>query len=107
MDEGLTLRITGVEPGDEIAGARKKLGWEARAFEIPNDILDAWRAAGRRSVEAHQQWNKRLIQKETDTVALTQAAYKAGMRPLRVSGATKVAQGLTTFEEVLKSAPLP
>jgi general secretion pathway protein E len=50
---------------------------------------------------------KRLIQKETDTVALTQAAYKAGMRPLRISGATKVAQGLTTFEEVLKSAPLP
>ncbi len=35
--------------------------------------------------------------------ALTQAAYKAGMRPLRVSGATKVAQGITTFEEVLKS----
>jgi type II secretory ATPase GspE/PulE/Tfp pilus assembly ATPase PilB-like protein len=29
------------------------------------------------------------------------------MRPLRVSGATKVAQGATTFEEVLKSAPLP
>jgi transketolase len=49
---------------EEIAGARKKLGWEAPAFEIPNDILDAWRAAGRRSVEAHQQWNKRLIQKE-------------------------------------------
>ena len=50
---------------------------------------------------------KRLIQKETDTAALTQAAYKAGMRPLRVSGAAKVAQGLTTFEEVLKTAPLP
>jgi transketolase len=49
---------------EEIAGARKKLGWEAPAFEIPSDILDAWRAAGRRSVEAHQQWNKRLIQKE-------------------------------------------
>ena len=38
---------------------------------------------------------------------LTQAAYKGGMRPLRVSGAAKIAQGLTTFEEVLKSAPLP
>jgi general secretion pathway protein E len=49
---------------------------------------------------------KKLISKETDMVALTQAAYKAGMRPLRVSGATKVAQGLTTFEEVLKAAPL-
>jgi general secretion pathway protein E len=49
---------------------------------------------------------KHLIQDKTDIVALTQAAYKAGMRPLRVSGAAKVAQGLTTFEEVLKSAPL-
>ena len=50
---------------------------------------------------------KRLITSETDVAALTQAAYKSGMRPLRVSGATKVAQGITTFEEVLKSAPLP
>ncbi|HUP98555.1 MAG TPA: GspE/PulE family protein, partial [Usitatibacter sp.] len=49
---------------------------------------------------------KHLIQDRTDITALTQAAYKAGMRPLRVSGATKVAQGITTFEEVLKSAPL-
>ena len=50
---------------------------------------------------------KRLITAQTDVVSLTQAAYKSGMRPLRVSGAIKVAQGLTTFEEVLKSAPLP
>jgi len=49
---------------------------------------------------------KHLIQEKTDMVALTQAAYKSGMRPLRVAGAAKVAQGLTTFEEVLKSAPL-
>jgi general secretion pathway protein E len=28
------------------------------------------------------------------------------MRPLRVSGAIKVAQGITTLEEVLKVAPL-
>ncbi|HXN16310.1 MAG TPA: ATPase, T2SS/T4P/T4SS family, partial [Usitatibacter sp.] len=50
---------------------------------------------------------KRLIGDATDIVPVTQAAYKGGMRPLRVSGATKVAQGLTTFEEVLKSVPLP
>jgi general secretion pathway protein E len=50
---------------------------------------------------------KRLITTQTDLVALTQAAYKSGMRPLRVSGAAKIAQGITTFEEVLKSAPLP
>ena len=50
---------------------------------------------------------KRLITETTELALLTQAAYKAGMRPLRVSGAAKVAQGITTFEEVLKSAPLP
>ena len=49
---------------------------------------------------------KHLIQDKTDIAALTQAAYKGGMRPLRVAGATKVAQGVTTFEEVLKSVPL-
>jgi general secretion pathway protein E len=49
---------------------------------------------------------KHLISEKTDIVALTQAAYKAGMRPLRVSGAYKVASGLTTMEEVLKAAPL-
>jgi general secretion pathway protein E len=49
---------------------------------------------------------KKLIGAETDITTLTQAAYKAGMRPLRLSGAVKVAQGMTTFEEVLKNAPL-
>ncbi|HLX22398.1 MAG TPA: GspE/PulE family protein [Usitatibacter sp.] len=49
---------------------------------------------------------KKLIGAETDITTLTQAAYKAGMRPLRLSGAAKVAQGITTFEEVLKNAPL-
>ncbi len=50
---------------------------------------------------------RQLITERTDIVALTQAAYKAGMRPLRVSGAAKIAQGVTTVEEVLKTAPLP
>jgi general secretion pathway protein E len=48
-----------------------------------------------------------LITDRTDMNALTQGAYKSGMRPLRVSGAAKIAAGTTTFEEVLKSAPLP
>ncbi|HSN20551.1 MAG TPA: GspE/PulE family protein [Usitatibacter sp.] len=50
---------------------------------------------------------RRLITQDTEIVGLTQAAYKAGMRPLRVSGAAKIAQGTTTLEEVLKTAPLP
>jgi general secretion pathway protein E len=49
---------------------------------------------------------KRFVVEKYDLMPLTQAGYKAGMRPLRVSGAAKVAQGVTTFEEVLKAAPL-
>ncbi|MGE5617184.1 MAG: GspE/PulE family protein [Bacillota bacterium] len=49
---------------------------------------------------------KRFINEKTEIVPLTQMAYKGGMRPLRVAGAAKVAQGLTTFDEVLKAAPL-
>jgi transketolase len=32
---------------DEIAGARKNLKWDSAPFEVPQDILDAWRAAVR------------------------------------------------------------
>jgi general secretion pathway protein E len=48
---------------------------------------------------------KRLINEKTDLVSITEQAYKTGMKPLRLSGAMKVAQGITTLEEVLKVAP--
>ena len=38
--------------------------------------------------------------------ALREQAFRDGMRPLRVSGAMKVAAGLTTPDEVIKVAPL-
>ena len=38
---------------------------------------------------------------------LRNQAYKDGMRPLRVSGLTKVAQGKTSVEEILKVTPAP
>ena len=42
----------------EIAGARKALGWTSEPFVIPQDILDAWRAAGSRGADAHAAWQK-------------------------------------------------
>jgi transketolase len=45
---------------DEIKGARSTLGWTHAPFEIPADILSAWRKAGERSKGAHADWNKRL-----------------------------------------------
>jgi len=50
---------------------------------------------------------KQLVTETTDMARIREQAYKEGMKPLRISGAAKVAQGLTTFEEVLKVAPPP
>jgi general secretion pathway protein E len=46
-----------------------------------------------------------LVRSETDLSALRGQALRDGMKPLRTSGALKVAAGLTSVEEVLKVAP--
>ncbi len=48
---------------------------------------------------------KEMITAGADLAALREQAMKEGMKPLRVSGAMKVAVGLTTIDEVLKVAP--
>ncbi|WP_417661009.1 GspE/PulE family protein [Pseudomonas sp.] len=48
---------------------------------------------------------KSLLSAETDLVTLRRQAFKEGMRSLRLSGAQKVAAGLTTIEEVLRVTP--
>ena len=50
---------------------------------------------------------KQLIASGADLARIRELAYKEGMKPLRISGAAKVAMGTTTFEEVLKVAPPP
>ncbi len=40
-----------------------------------------------------------------DAAALRRVGMKEGLRPLRLAGAMKVAEGLTTLEEVLRSTP--
>ena len=46
-----------------------------------------------------------LIREGADAGAIRDQAYRDGMKPLRISGAMKVAAGLTTVEEVLNAAP--
>ncbi|MGQ2966392.1 GspE/PulE family protein [Methylophilus sp.] len=48
---------------------------------------------------------RKLITPETDLLQLRQAATQAGLQPLMLNGAEKVAAGMTTVEEVLKVAP--
>ncbi len=50
---------------------------------------------------------KRKILPDGDISDLRDQAVKDGMEPLRVSGARKVASGLTTMSEVLRVAPPP
>jgi general secretion pathway protein E len=48
---------------------------------------------------------KQLIAEGADLTRVREQAMKEGMKPLRVTGAMKVAAGLTTIDEVLKVAP--
>ena len=51
--------------------------------------------------------SRKLMGEHVDINALRKQAIKDGLRPLRLSGASKVAKGLTTIEEVLRVAPPP
>jgi general secretion pathway protein E len=48
---------------------------------------------------------KKLIQPDTEIARVRELAAREGMKPLRISGAAKVAQGLTTLDEVMRTAP--
>ena len=42
---------------DEIAGARKNLGWSHPPFHVPDDIYAAWRQISERGAQARQSWD--------------------------------------------------
>ncbi|MEX2642550.1 MAG: transketolase [Acetobacterales bacterium] len=46
---------------EEIAGARAALGWPYPAFEVPEHVLGAWRAAGAAGTESREAWEKRRL----------------------------------------------
>jgi general secretion pathway protein E len=50
---------------------------------------------------------KPLITERFEMEALREAAIRDGMKPLRLRGAQKVAEGVTTVEEVLRVVPPP
>ncbi len=45
---------------EELAGAKKALGWNYGPFEIPDDVLQAWRAVGKQGASAHADWRLRF-----------------------------------------------
>ncbi|MDP6564314.1 MAG: transketolase [Alphaproteobacteria bacterium] len=71
---------------DEIAGAREQLGWPHPPFEVPEDILAAWREAGGRGAEASAAWRERVEEMELDARTAFERAL-AGDLPAGVSDA--------------------
>ncbi|MBN8912853.1 MAG: transketolase, partial [Rhizobiales bacterium] len=72
---------------DEAKGAREKLGWSAAPFEVPQPILDAWRALGARGAAENAAWKKRL--------AAAPAAAKAAFEtPVAASRTKAVADAI-------------
>jgi len=56
-----TSATHGAALGDgEVAAARKQLVWDSEPFDLPQPIVDAWRAAGARSAKLHEDWRVRL-----------------------------------------------
>ncbi|MGC6411234.1 MAG: transketolase [Candidatus Puniceispirillaceae bacterium] len=81
---------------DEIQLVRDGLGWDAAPFEIPQDIMEGWRAAGARGKAAFHDWQARL-----DTSA-SKASFKARMSGDVSADADKAIQA---FKKALAEEP--
>ena len=45
---------------EEIAATREVLDWTAAPFDVPNEVLEAWRASGTRGTDQRAAWQGRL-----------------------------------------------
>jgi transketolase len=60
-NKGGTSAVHGAPLGDEeIALVRKALDWSYAPFEIPQNVLNAWRAVGERGGVAREDWQERF-----------------------------------------------
>ncbi|MCA1939898.1 MAG: transketolase [Caenispirillum bisanense] len=50
----------------EIAATREALNWPHAPFEVPEDVLGAWRAAGTRGTEARRAWEAKMQAEPAD-----------------------------------------
>ncbi len=60
---------------EEIALVRKKLRWNNKPFEIPEDILNAWRKIGERGAALEEKWQETLNKKSQKIKSELQENY--------------------------------
>ena len=69
-NKGGTSGVHGAPLGkDEIELARKTLGWEHGAFEIPAPVLDAWRQSSSRCCDDYAKWESAVAAMPQDQAA--------------------------------------
>ncbi len=60
---------------DEITLVRKKLKWKDKPFEIPKDILNAWRKIGEKGIKLEEKWQEILNKKNSKIKSELQNIY--------------------------------
>jgi transketolase len=79
---------------EEIKGARENLAWEHAPFEVPADVLAAWREAGARSQGAHAEWAKRLAALDAGTRGEFEQRIAGNLPPALADAVAKVKESL-------------
>jgi transketolase len=70
---------------DEVAAARKELGWDREPFEIPDDVAKGWRDAGARGAKARAEWHRRLDasgKKQNSSTRMEASSMTSGSSPI-------------------------
>ena len=82
-----TSGVHGAPLGDEEIGlTREQLGWSHAPFEVPSDVLDAWRMAGRAHASSRKAWEERLNSQSAETKNRFERVV-AGVLPEGLDGA--------------------
>ncbi|ABD09149.1 transketolase [Rhodopseudomonas palustris HaA2] len=74
---------------EELAGAKKALGWDYGPFEIPDDVLSAWRAVGAKGAKAHAEWQSKFDAMDKELRAEFQRRVIDRKRPAALDGAIR------------------
>ena len=74
--------------GEEVAAARRQLGWPHPPFEVPPAVLEAWRDFGRRGAATRAAWQARLSARPAELAAEFERA-RAGDVPPGLDGALR------------------
>jgi transketolase len=86
---------------EEIAGARAALGWHSEPFVIPDDILAAWRKAGKKGARLAKSWR-------ADKLAAMPAAIRAEFeRRIAGDSAPGLSEAVRTAKQRLASDATP